>query len=183
MPPVAGTGARRVLLANLLVAAVVVSLGVSYQLRRLHRFDGLIIKIAREQGVDPRLIAAIVWIESRFDPSRIGGAGEIGLMQVTEAAAAEWAQEHGVPAPRRQDLADPELNLRIGTWYLARALRRWAKRSDPLPFALAEYNAGPTNARRWAAAATDGRDFIARISYAGTKAYVINVLRRYRGGV
>ncbi|HIE10282.1 MAG TPA: lytic transglycosylase domain-containing protein, partial [Kiritimatiellae bacterium] len=176
-----GTGTRRVVLANLLVAAVVVSLAVSYQIRRLHRFDGLIMKIAREYDVDPRLIATIVWMESRFDPSRIGGAGEVGLMQVTEAAAADWAAAQGVPIPRLQDLADPALNLRIGTWYLARALRRWAERADPLPFALAEYNAGPAHARRWAAAATDGRDFIARISYPETKAYVIKAMRRYRG--
>lgn len=172
--------ARRVIVFNLMVAALVASMGVAVRLRQIHRYGGLVLKMAAEYGVAPGLVAAVIWVESRFDPMRVGKAGEVGLMQVTEGAAEEWAIEHGVPPPAVEDLFDPELNLRIGIWYLARALKRWADRDDPVIYALAEYNAGPTVAARWAAGAANAEDFIERISYPGTRDYVRRVCRRYR---
>jgi len=171
----------RILVFNLLLAALVVSLGVAAHLRRLHRYDALILKVAGEQGVDPRLVAAVVWVESGGDAAQVGGAGEMGLMQVTEAAAAEWAAAHGVPVPGREELMDPELNLRIGTWYLQRALHRWREKSDPVVYALAEYNAGASSVRRWERQAGGTGDFRRMIGYPGTRRYVERVLARYRG--
>jgi soluble lytic murein transglycosylase len=136
---------------------------------------------ARAQQVDPRLVYAVIWQESRFDAERVGKAGEIGLMQITTNAAREWA---GIPPGDRWpalDLAQPQTNIAIGTWYLARALRRWAGRDDPLPYALAEYNAGPSNARRWAAASGNtATGFIAAITYPTTRRYIAEIQRRCR---
>src|ERR1700719_223424 len=61
---------------------------------RFHQYDGLIRSVAVEHHLDPLLVKAVVWRESRFDPQKYGTAGERGLMQVTEKAANEWAREN-----------------------------------------------------------------------------------------
>jgi len=173
--------ALKILYWNFACAATLVALGFSLHLRRIHRYDSLVVKVARENGLDPRLVAAVIWTESRFDPTRVGRAGEIGLMQVTETAAREWATASGLTNFSENDLFEPETNLRAGCWYLARALRNWARsKDDPLPYALAEYNAGPGNARRWEdSARTNGKPFLESVTYPGTRRYVRDIIRRY----
>src|SRR5207249_2604525 len=77
--------------------------------------------VAMEHHLDPMLVKAVVWRESRFDPKKYGGAGERGLMQVSEKAANEWARENKVDNFRVEKLFDPKTNLEAGTWYLRRA--------------------------------------------------------------
>jgi soluble lytic murein transglycosylase len=174
--------AVKIIYWNAAAAVLVVALAGAALVRRIHRYDRLIVEAAREYKVDPRLISAVIWRESRFKPGLRGGAGEIGLMQVTEPAAREWAQAEGIEDFEAEDLFHPRVNLRAGTWYLGRAAESWSDRSDPLPYALAEYNAGRSNARRWAEAADgDARDFWEHITYPTTKRYVRDVLTRYRG--
>ena len=61
---------------------------------RFGQHDVLIRSVAEEHGVDPMLVKAVVWRESRFDPRKVGTAGERGLMQLTEGAASEWVREN-----------------------------------------------------------------------------------------
>lgn len=176
--------ALKVLYWNVVFALTIALLGAASFVRRIHLYDTLIVMVAREHGLDPRLVSSVIWIESRFDPVRVGKAGEVGLMQVTEAAGWEWARASGMTFFAKCDLYAPEVNLRAGTWYLARAVSRWSHFSDPLPYALAEYNAGPSNARRWAEiGGSDSRRFWESITYPGTQRYVRDVLKRYRGRV
>ncbi|MBN1268535.1 MAG: lytic transglycosylase domain-containing protein [Kiritimatiellae bacterium] len=182
--PVSRKTALKVIYWNAILAVLIVGLGAAALVRRIHRHDALIVKVAKEHGMDPRLISAVVWTESRFDAEEVGKAGEIGLMQVTEGAAQEWARASGVKYFIKVDLFDPETNLRAGTWYLARAVKRWSHLPDPLPYALAEYNAGAANARRWAElGGTNPRAFCDSITYPTTQRYVRNILKRYRGRV
>ena len=118
--------------------------------QRFQQYDQLIRTVAEEHRIDPMLVKAVIWRESRFDPMKFGGAGERGLMQLTEGAAKEWAQDSRIADFRVEELMDPKVNVQAGTWYLARAMKRWSKQSDPVPFALAEYNAGASRAQRWA---------------------------------
>src|SRR5246127_925042 len=60
---------------------------------RFQQYDKLISPVAAEHQIDPMLVKAVVWRESRFDHQKFGTAGERGLMQVSEKAAAEWARE------------------------------------------------------------------------------------------
>jgi soluble lytic murein transglycosylase len=176
--------ALRILYWNLVLAITAVSLAGVALVRRIHRYDTLIVQTGREFGVDPRLLSALIWQESRFVADCVGTHGEIGLMQVTENAALEWAKDRRVKPFSKDMLFDPKTNLQAGTWYLARAIRRWSDRPDPLPFALAEYNAGRSNAQRWAAdAGSSGRKFWEAITYPTTQRYVKNILKRYRGRV
>jgi soluble lytic murein transglycosylase len=151
-----------------------------------HRYDGLIVRISAEHRVDPCLIKAIIWRESRFQSDMQGRNGERGLMQVTEMAARDWAAANNVPHFEPGSLFDSETNLRVGTWYLSKALQRWGGRDDALPFALAEYNAGRSRVDRWLRAAVakcqgnvDGETFAASIPFPSTARYVRTILARY----
>ena len=174
--------ALRIIYVNAVLAVLVVSIAGALHLRRVHRFDAIIVSIARDRWLDPRFVSAVIWKESRYDAGCVGTKGEIGLMQVTEGAATEWSRAERIRPFGMHDLFNPATNVAAGTWYLARAVRRWGHASDPLPLALAEYNAGHANAVRWAAAGgTNSREFIRNITYPTTKRYVRDILRRYRG--
>ena len=127
---------------------------------------------------------AIVWRESRFDPEKIGTAGERGLMQMSAKAANEWAHENKIDNFRADDLFDPSTNLHAGTWYFHHALQHWEAQTDPLPFALAEYNAGGSRAQRWAggdaATPVPANDFLRNIDFPGTRKYVESIIQRYQ---
>ena len=173
---------RRFALFLLLLAVLGAGLSRGLAYYREHRYDGLIRAAALQYGVDPALVSAVIWRESNYRADRVGRAGEIGLMQVREPAAREWARAAGAPEFSAAHLYDPGTNILAGTWYLARALRRWAERDDPATFALAEYNAGLTHARHWAAlpGSETAAGFSAAISFPSTRAYIGDILTRYR---
>lgn len=144
--------------------------------------DGPILEAATRYNLDPALVKAVVWKESRFKPTVRGQAGEIGLMQLMDPAAQEWAETVGVyPLPERQ-LFDPRTNTLAGTWYLRKLLQRYGDADNPVPYALADYNAGRANVLKWAraAAATNSSEFVVRIGFPGTRDYVESIIRRWR---
>jgi soluble lytic murein transglycosylase len=151
------------------------------------RFDPLIVKVAREYGLDPRLIKAVVWRESRFQADMIGRNGERGLMQVSEIAARDWAAAKGMREPRPEQMITPEMNLKIGTWYLSKAVQRWNTEDDAVPFALAEYNAGKSRVDRWVRTASQRQKgqpvtaeiFQDSIDFPSTARYVRTIMARY----
>jgi peptidoglycan lytic transglycosylase len=150
---------------------------------RFQRYDRLITAVAAEHQLDPMLVKAVVWRESRFDPHKYGTAGERGLMQVTETAANEWARETKAENFRGEELFDPKTNLEAGSWYLRRAIQHWDHQNHPIPFALAEYNAGASRVQRWAGGASSNissKDFLTSIDFPGTRNYIDTVLARYR---
>jgi soluble lytic murein transglycosylase len=150
---------------------------------RFQQYDKLIRSVGAQHRVDPLLVKALVWRESRFDPKKQGSAGERGLMQVSEKAANEWARENKIDNFRAEELFDPKVNLQAGTWYLRRALDHWQAQPDPLPFALAEYNAGASRAQRWVGGnetvAISRKEFLRRIDFPATRKYVEQIIQRY----
>lgn len=149
---------------------------------RDHRFDEEITRAAQRHGLSPFLVKAVVWRESRFNPYARGRKGEVGLMQVMPATVAEWSKSHDRGALDPQTLVLPAVGLEVGCWCLRRALDRWKGSADPVPFALAEYNAGRSNALRWAAGSPprDAEGFRASITYPGTRQYVRAIENRYQ---
>jgi soluble lytic murein transglycosylase len=143
--------------------------------------DGPIHAAARRYGVEPALVKAIVWRESRFHPRVRGRAEEIGLMQLREEAAREWASAERLSAFEHEHCFDPGTNTLAGTWYLRKLLRRYTQTDNPLPYALADYNAGRGNVLKWiqGAAATNSTVFVDQIGFPGTREYVRSVIRRY----
>jgi soluble lytic murein transglycosylase len=106
-------------------------------------------------------------------------------MQVGEGAARDWATAEKIETFVPTDLFDARTNIEVGTWYLAKALARWKTKANPLPFALAEYNAGRTRVDRWIAATDLGdkataEDLVAVIDFPTTRRYVQDIVRRHR---
>jgi soluble lytic murein transglycosylase len=151
-----------------------------WERQREHRFDAQILAIAQRFNMDPALIKAVVWRESRFDPKALGSAGEMGLMQIRPITAQEWALANRVQGFQPEHLWNPPTNLMIGTWYLKKLMSRYLKSDDPVPYALADYNAGRSRSRRWVAgpAATNSSQFIAQIGFPTTQLYVQEVSQR-----
>ena len=145
-----------------------------------HSQDKPILAAARRYGVDPALVKAIVWRESRFHPEARGHAGEIGLMQVQGVTAGEWADAEHNSNFVHEHCLDPVTNTLAGTYYLAKVMRRYARTDNPPAYALADYNAGRGNVLKWigGAAATNSETFIAQIGFPGTRDYVRSILAR-----
>jgi soluble lytic murein transglycosylase len=137
------------------------------------RYDPQIVLLANLYGVNPALIKAVVWRESRFNPTARGRVGEIGLMQIRPLTAEEWA--HAEHRGRFQgDLFAPQLNLQVGTWYLGKLLKRYERTDNPAAYALADYNAGRANG----AAETNSAAFMGQITFPATQDYVRSILYR-----
>ncbi len=148
---------------------------------RSSRYDRIIRNAGLRNHIDPALIKAVIWKESRFDRRALGLKGEIGLMQIMPGsgyAAADWARAHRCRVPAKGALYDPELNIDIGSWYLGRALYRYRNYKDAAALALCEYNAGPRRAAEWKPATPD-QPVADRITIPSTKQYVKDILKRY----
>ena len=152
-----------------------------WQRFREHRYDQIIGAAAAKHAVDPALVKAVVWRESRFDADANGRGGEVGLMQIMKATAEDWAAFEGNKAFRPSQLYDPAENVQCGAWYLKRLLRRYRGTDDPIVYALAAYNAGPTTVMKWSkgAGATNSAEFLKQMDYPGTRKYVGSVIKRY----
>ena len=151
---------------------------------RYDRYDDLISQASERYGVAPELIKAVIWRESQFQPRKVGSQGERGLMQITEKAAVDWARAEKIQTFVPTDLFDPKVNIEAGTWYLGRALKRWSSKDDPVPFALAEYNAGLTRVQRWVQGSGMGEtagaeDLQAVMDFPSTKNYIAAISARY----
>jgi len=146
------------------------------------RHEDIIRQQARDKGLDPALIAAVIYAESHFRDGQTSAAGALGLMQLTPATARYIAHKSGGTQFVVDDLATPQVNIAYGAYYLRYLLRRYGGNEA---FALAAYNAGEGNVDRWIAAAQsrDRAMTITAIPYSETRAYVSRVLtvrRQYR---
>jgi soluble lytic murein transglycosylase len=134
---------------------------------------------ARAKHLDPALIAAVIYTESKFNDST-SSAGALGLMQLLPATAHFIAQRSGGTRFTTADLATPEVNIAYGSWYLRYLLDEYGG-SEVL--ALAAYNGGETNVNRWLVTArARGHAFgPGDIPFSETRAYVAKVMLAQRG--
>ena len=156
-----------------------------FALGRFSAYDAMISDAARKHGLDPLLVKAMVWRESAFDPSKVGTSGERGLMQVGEAAAQDWAAAEKIETFVPTDLFDAKTNLDVGTWYFKKGLERWRQKADPVPFALADYNAGHRHVERWLATTERGEeataaDLMRAMDFPTTRKYIDDITARRR---
>lgn len=136
----------------------------------------LVEREARERGVDPMMMAALIRQESAFDEDIVSHAGAIGLMQVMPPTGRALARVHGPEGFQPESLKTGEVNLHLGTAYFVEMSDRY---DGVLPLILSAYNAGPTRATRWRRypEAGDWLRFTERIPFAETRGYVKNVRR------
>jgi soluble lytic murein transglycosylase len=149
-----------------------------------HRYDGLINEVALKNNIDPMLLKAVIWRESAFDPKKTGREGERGLMQVSVAAAADWSKAQKTLPLAPNELFDPATNINVGAWYLKRALQNYSMKDDPVPFALAEYNAGRQRVIQWlgdtGTTVIGAKQFRENIAIGSTRKYVDTIEGRYQ---
>ena len=127
-------------------------------------YEGIIRGHARNYDLEPALIAAVIYQESKFEADARSEAGALGLMQLQPETARGIAVRTGGTGFRVDDLFDPEINVRYGSWYLRHLLQKY----DDERLALAAYNAGQTNVDAWR---REGRE----IAFAETRRYVERV--------
>lgn len=175
-----GVKRRRLIFIFALPAVIAAGIWLWREERLEQRYLSQIRAAAKRYSVDPLLVKAIVWRESRFNAGARGTSGEIGLMQIQEVAAQQWADAEHNPSFKHEHCFDPVTNTLAATFYLSKVLRRYAQVDNPVPYALADYNAGRGNVLKWntGVAATNSGAFIERIGFPGTKAYVKSVMRR-----
>ena len=119
---------------------------------------------ARRHNIDPALLAAVIYQESKFRSDAKSSSGAIGLMQLTpETARGIAIRTHG-SAFHTKDLYNPEINIRYGSWYLDNLFKKYGDERE----VLAAYNAGQGNVDRWRANSEP-------IQFAETRAYVKRV--------
>ncbi|HEU4392413.1 MAG TPA: lytic transglycosylase domain-containing protein [Solirubrobacterales bacterium] len=132
------------------------------------RHEDVIRQQSEEKDVDAALIAAVIYSESKFS-DQTSSAGARGLMQITPEAAKEIERLSGGTTFELDDLSDPEINIRYGTFLLGELLERFG--GDEAA-ALAAYNAGPSNAEEWGGSELT----VEGIPFPETRAYVEEVL-------
>ena len=137
------------------------------------RYSAIVRGHAHHYDLDPRLLAAVIEAESKFNADARSSSGAIGLMQLMPATAHGIAVHTGGTNFHTEDLYNPEINVRYGAWYLRHLLDKYG---DDERTALAAYNAGQENVDHWIA---DGSG----IRFAETRAYVDQVekLKRIYG--
>ena len=121
---------------------------------------------ARQDHLDPALLAAVIEAESKFNSDAHSDAGAIGLMQMTPSTAKGIAQYTGGSRFRVSDLTNPDINIRYGAWYLGHLFAKYGNER----LALAAYNAGQENVDSWQRAHVG-------IQFAETRAYIDKVER------
>ena len=142
------------------------------------RHEDIIRQQASEKGIDPALIAAIIYEESKFT-DQTSHAGARGLMQITPETARFIARDSGGTRFTEADLATPQVNISYGAYYLRYLLRRYDGNEM---LAVTAYNAGETNVSRWVqrAGGHEGFDLARDVPFPETRKYVRGVLE-HRG--
>jgi soluble lytic murein transglycosylase len=185
-PPGAGRAGRARRLAALL-AALVVGGAVAFAVVREEQLQNAVRELtlplqhedvirqqAASKGLDPALIAAVIYEESRFR-DRTSRAGAKGLMQIVPGTARFIARKSGGTAFELRDLATPQINIAYGSWYLRYLLDRYDGEEE---LAVAAYNAGEQNVDRWVARAGGVHAFDPRVDirFPETRHYVAGVM-------
>jgi soluble lytic murein transglycosylase len=141
------------------------------------RHEDIIRQQAQKKHLDPALIAAVIYQESKFR-DRTSPAGAKGLMQILPSTAKFIARRSGGTAFVPSDLATPQLNIAYGSYYLRYLLDRYGGRKI---LAAAAYNAGETNVDRWVRRAGGPSSFsTSDIRFPETRAYVDSVVQHQK---
>jgi len=142
------------------------------------RYPQIIRQQAAQKHLDPALVAAVIYAESKFD-ARTSATGAEGLMQIEPPTAQYLARQSGGYRFRVSDLWKPGVNIAYGTYYLRVLIDQF---HGSVPLALAAYNAGATNVQRWMATAEVRHRHLTvqSIPFPETRDYVQRVLQAQR---
>ncbi len=138
-------------------------------------YQARVSELEQSRSITKGLIHSLMRQESAFDPEARSPVGAEGLMQLMPTTAEEAAKEAKLTSYRIEEIRAPEVNLTIGSFYIAKMLKTF---QGSLPLAVASYNAGPGAVSRWVEMAKEHEAdvFVARIPFEETRTYVQKVL-------
>ena len=138
------------------------------------RHEDIIKQQAADKKLDPALLAAMIYQESKFQ-DRTSSAGAKGLMQILPSTAQFIAHKSGGTAFELRDLGTPQINISYGSWYLRYLIDRYGGNET---LAVAAYNAGLTNVDKWVRRAGGDQHFDPAhdIPFPETRGYVHSVM-------
>lgn len=134
---------------------------------------------AAKYELDPHLIYAVMRAESRYNPGAESHKGAKGLMQLIGTTASWGADELGIESFTESQIFEPEMNIRIGVWYLHKLMQQY---KGDYVLVLAAYNAGSGNVSKWLGNEEYSRDgkSLHHIPFRETREYVKKVLKNLR---
>lgn len=110
------------------------------------RFKDYVVKYSQQNEIDPYLVFAIIKAESSFNPKATSNKNAKGLMQITETTGKWGAEKLKMEGFFPEHLYDPEINIRIGSWYIKNLMREF---DNDMKLAIAAYNGGSGNVTEW----------------------------------
>ena len=152
---------------GILMAVLYVGICILFPLENID----LIEKYSYEYDLEPSMVCAVINVESRFNAGAKSSKGASGLMQIMQKTADWAAEEMKLENYSYDNILEPELNIRIGCWYLHRLVRQY---DGNIELVMAAYNAGSGNVSNWLydeKYSSDGKS-LSKIPYAETEAYV-----------
>jgi soluble lytic murein transglycosylase len=149
-----------------------------YYLLYPYGFKEYIDKYSAEFNVDPLFMLAVIREESRFQPDAGSYAGALGLMQIIPNTGKGIASQLGISKFSNQMLLDPEMSIRMGSYYLSKQLESFNQNKY---YACGAYNGGPGSMSKWISSWGDKDidEFIEYVSYDQTRDYIKKVMGSY----
>lgn len=174
-------GFRKLIILIIIVLALVLSAAPTKTklIRRIYRkeYTEYVVKYSEQYGVEENLIYALIKAESNFNPNAVSHQNAKGLMQLMDSTAEDLAKKCKINL-KDKDILEPDVNIQLGTQYLASLLNKY----ECVEVALAAYNAGSGNVDKWikdGIIKADGSD-IENIPYKETNTYVRKIMRDYK---
>ncbi|HHY71220.1 MAG TPA: lytic transglycosylase domain-containing protein [Thermoanaerobacterales bacterium] len=173
-------------MAKKIAATAIIVLGIfalynnlSWFMRYIYplRYEESIVRYSVEHGVDPYLVISVIKVESNFSPKVVSKQGAIGLMQLMPKTALWAAEKMEIKNIKVEDLQNPDLNIRIGAWYLASLLDEF---NGNITLALAAYNGGRGNVAKWIQKGRLEQKQEAEIPFPETRNFVTRVKKSYK---
>jgi len=164
----------------LLIIAFAFIINIKPILRKIYVLDykSYITAYSKEYSIDPYLVAAIIRAESNFQKDAKSHKDAYGLMQITEPTAVWAAKKMGIKDFKKESLYDPEINIKMGCWYVMDLSKEFSGKTD---LVLAAYNGGRTNVKKWLSSeefSKDGEN-LSYIPFKETDKYIKKVKTNY----
>lgn len=162
------------------IVFIVITLGLAIlTIKYPLAYRNLIVEYSKENEIDPYLVASIINVESRYDKLAKSSKDARGLMQISPQTG-QWASEVlEIPDYSQEKLFEPELNIKIGSWYINRLFKEFEGNLD---LVLAAYNAGSGNVNKWMLNkeySSDGVN-LDKIPFKETEDYLVRVEKSYK---
>lgn len=164
-----------VLVLALILVIIFYAAPAVLKMRYKLNYEETIEKYAEKYNLDTSLVCAIIYTESSFNVNARSHVGATGLMQIMPSTGDEIASEIGFANYNESMLADPNVNIEFGCYYIAKMIEDF---DGNVGVALAAYNAGPRKALEWQSSyGVNDEGKLTYIPYPETSKYVVKVLR------